>query len=187
MEPHLDSQEEKGSGHWSVVNLPRWIRLSFPRHTITKPEKLFFRATATNWEAFWAFSFASTPPLRRDALGLRVLLSDFTNVCNIPYNVYTGQSTEMKLIELSLLHTPCFPRTSPWDGVWVAGCIWTQGLPATHVLLSRVSKWFQNTATRRSPAYFFWTLQIFNIPGIFHIVLIMFWKNTQSYVDLCIV
>ena len=86
------------TGQWSICrDESDW---AFLVHTITKPEKLFFRATATNWEAFWAFSFASTPPLRRDALGLRVLLSDFTNVCNIPNNVYTGQSTEMKLIFL---------------------------------------------------------------------------------------
>ena len=217
METHLDSQEvasqriEKGSGleHWSLVN--DWPSICWDEsdwaQTITKPEKLLFRATTTNWEVFsFLFHKHTTPATRR--VGARVLLSDFSNVCNIPYN-----HTEMKPIELSSLLQTKFSSGQPrqtekpfelsLSHVLLRGTSWyagvaarnlrgvceRRGVPATHVLLSRVSKWLQYNPTRRdeAPRTSFGLYKCFYIPGIYHNFGIMFWKNTLSYLEnLCI-
>ena len=67
MEPHLDSQEEKGSGHWSVVNLPRWIRLSFPRPHNHQTWETFLPSDRDQLRSLLSFLFRkhTTPATRR--------------------------------------------------------------------------------------------------------------------------
>ena len=81
------------TGQWLTVNLLRWIRLSPDNH---QTRETFLPSDRDQLRSLFSFLFHkhTTPATRR--VGARVLLSDFSNVCNIPYN-----HTEMKPIELS--------------------------------------------------------------------------------------
>ena len=189
------------TGQWLTVNLLRWIRLSPDNH---QTRETFIPSDHNQLRSLLSFLFRKHPPPATRRVGARVLLSDVANVCNIPYN-----HTEMKPIELSSLLQTKFssgqPRqtekpfelslshvllrgTSWYEGVAarnLRGVCGRRGVPATHVLLSRVSKWLQYNPTRRdeAPRTSFGLYKCFYIPGIYHNFGIMFWKNTQSYLE----
>ena len=95
------------TGHWSMID--RQSAEINPIEARQSPNpRNFYSERPQPTEKFLSFLFHkhTTPATRR--VGARVLLSDFSNVCNIPYN-----HTEMKPIELSSLLQTKFSSGQP--------------------------------------------------------------------------